>query len=112
MSRRKSPDDGQTVKKPEAIPPPLYPRGSWTHERDGDLNPTWIFVTGYLVLGVGVCIAAVKTGNPIAIAAALGFLTTVILALLMTAAPVSKAKILARARLAAVAKEAETEGGE
>lgn len=97
-------------KKPEAVPPKLYARGSWLRERDGDLNPTWIFVSIYLVVGVIACLAAVRTGNPIAIGGALSFLATIIIALLMSALPIAKSKVLARARLGETAITGEPAG--
>ncbi len=93
----------QEIKKPEAAPPKLYERGTWLHERDGDLNPTWVFVAVYLAVGLLVCGGAISSGSPTAIVAALSFLGTVIVALLIAALPIAKSKVLARARLGAVA---------
>lgn len=73
----------------------------WLYERDGDLNPTWIFVTVYLLLGVVVVAAAVIFRSATAIIASLSYLATVTVALLISALPRDKAKILARANLAA-----------
>lgn len=108
-------DPDQGVKKPEAAPPKLYEKGTWLHERDGDLNPTWIFVAIYLSLGVIVSVGAVASGNAWAMVAALSFLGTVIVALLISALPIAKSKVLSRARLGASAIDARAEaekGGE
>lgn len=90
-------------KKPEAAPPKLYERGTWLHERDGDLNPTWVFVAIYLGVGLIVCFAAIALKSPAAVIAALSFLGTVIVALLISALPLAKSKVLARAHLGEVA---------
>ena len=89
----------EEVKQPVATPPKEFERGTWLYERDGDLNPTWIFVTMYLILGAFSVIGAMLSREPLAMVAALSFLATMILALLMSALPISKAKVLARARL-------------
>jgi hypothetical protein len=100
-------DPNQGVKKAEAAPPKLYERGTWLHERDGDLNPTWVFVAIYLILGAAVSVGAIVNGSGLAITAALSFLGTVIVALLISALPIAKSKVLSRARLTGVAVEAE-----
>lgn len=92
-------DQTNQGKQPEPDPPPLYERGTWLHERDGDLNPTWLMVCGNWFLGMLVCGGALATKDPAAIIAALSYLATTQLALLISALPLAKSKVLARARL-------------
>lgn len=70
----------------------------WLYERDGDLNPTWILVVAYSVMGLVAAVGAVVSGSPIAMVAALSFLGAMIVALLISALPRDKAKILAQSR--------------
>lgn len=70
----------------------------WLYERDGDLNPTWILVVLYAALGVIVSIAAVLSRSPYAFIATLSFLGAMIVALLISALPRDRAKILANSR--------------
>jgi hypothetical protein len=83
----------------EPTPPPLYEKGTRLYERDGDLNPTWIFVTCFIALGLVLCIAAIASRNALALIAAMSFCAMMIVALLMSALPINKAKILSRAKL-------------
>jgi hypothetical protein len=71
----------------------------WLYERDGDLNPTWPLVVLYCLVGLVVCLAAVFTRDKWAIIGALSFLGSVTCALLISALPRDKAKILAQSRL-------------
>lgn len=84
----------------------------WLYERDGDLNPTWLFVAVYLALGVAAVIMAMITRNPIAIGAALAFLGAIIMALLISALPRDKAKILANSRAPGEVARGITGGGD
>ena len=77
---------------------PKHDRGQWLYERDGDLNPTWPLVVLYSLIGAGGVIAAFLTADPRAIIAAFGFLGAMITALLISALPRDKAKILAKSR--------------
>lgn len=70
----------------------------WLFERDGDLNPTWPLVVVYCVVGLVACVAAIVNGDKIAIVAALSFLGSMIVALLISALPRDKAKILAQSK--------------
>lgn len=73
-------------------------KNPWFYERDGDLNPTWILVVLYTSIGAIVAVGAVVTGNPYAIIASLSFLGATIIALLISALPRDKAKILANSK--------------
>lgn len=70
----------------------------WLYERDGDFNPTWILVILYALIGATGAVIALVSGSPTAQIAALSFLGATIIALLISALPRDKAKILAQSR--------------
>lgn len=65
-------------------------------ERDGDLNPTWIFVTVYLAIGAVGASLVLWGGDGKAQIGALTFVGTMTLSLLVSALPRDRAKILAQ----------------
>ena len=71
----------------------------WLYEQDGDLNPTWVLVVLYSVIGLAVAVFAAAAGGDIAKTAALSFIGAALMALLISALPRDKAKILAKSRL-------------
>lgn len=71
----------------------------WLYEQDGDLNPTWLLVALYAVIGLGMAIAAVVLGGDAAKVAALSFVASSLMAFLISALPRDKAKILAKAKV-------------
>ena len=71
----------------------------WLYEQDGDLNPTWILVIIFAAVGVVLSVAAVFRGGDAAKVAALSFVGAALMALLISALPRDKAKILAKSRL-------------
>lgn len=70
----------------------------WLFERDGDLNPTWPLVVLFCLIGLLAVVAALVSGQQWAIVAALSYLGSITVALLISALPRDKAKILARSR--------------
>lgn len=75
--------------------PKRRPENYLLFEKDGDFNPTWLFVGLYVGLGAYGCIRAMESGKQAAMIAVLSFLATTIVALLVSALPISKAKVLA-----------------
>jgi hypothetical protein len=73
----------------------------WLYERDGDLNPTWPLVVAFCVAGLVAVFGAILSRDKWAILGAMSFLGTVIMALLISALPRDKAKILANSQLPA-----------
>lgn len=71
----------------------------WLYEQDGDLNPTWILVVIYAVVGLVLAAVAVLVGAAAAQVAGLAFIGAALVALLISALPRDKAKILAKSRL-------------
>lgn len=67
-------------------------------ERDGDLNPTWLFVIIYLIIGAVGSVVAMFTGHPQALLASLGFVASMTVTLLISALPRDRAKILANSK--------------
>lgn len=72
-------------------------KGTWLHTKEGDLDPLWIFLCVYLLLGVVAVLVAASKGG-VAAAAALGFLAFVILALAIIKVPVDRARLLANSK--------------
>lgn len=70
----------------------------WLYEQDGDLNPTWILVVIYSLVGIVAAVSAALSDSAAAKVAALSFLGAMIVALLISALPKDKAKILAKSR--------------
>lgn len=71
----------------------------WLYEQDGDLNPTWILVALYSLVGLILAVIAVWRGSPAAQVAGLAFVGAALMALLISALPRDKAKILAKSRV-------------
>lgn len=76
----------------------MHRENPWLYERDGDLNPTWPLVVLYCLFGLVGSVLAFISGNAGAQIAALSFLGSMIVALLISALPRDKAKILAQSR--------------
>lgn len=72
-------------------------KGTWLHTKEGDLDPLWLFLCLYLVVGLAVVVIAASHGG-MAAAAALGFLAFVILALAIIKVPVDRARLLASSK--------------
>lgn len=74
-------------------------------EKDGSLNPTWIFAGLYLLVGlvlVGIAgWVSIELRTPLPVLAALAFTALVIAMLLIGALPLNKAKVLAESRVVA-----------
>ena len=75
----------------------------WLYEMDGALNPTWILVVITFLLGVGASIAAiiiaVVTKDATALKFAFGFIALTLIALLGSALPRDRAKILLQSKV-------------
>lgn len=77
----------------------------WLFERDGDLNPTWLLVVIFAAVGIGMSILAgvVALRQPDkawpAVVASLLFLLMSIVAFLIGAYPIAKAKVLAQSEV-------------
>lgn len=91
----------------------LRRRNPLLFEKDGSLNPTWIFAGLYLLVGlVLIGIAAwlsLELRTPVPVLAALAFTALCIAMLLIGALPLNKAKVLAESRV--VAEGFKTLGG-
>lgn len=74
-------------------------------EKDGDLNPTWIFAGLYLLVGLGLIgvgvYLAILTTSPLPFVASVAFCALAIAMLLIGALPLNKAKVLAESRVVA-----------
>lgn len=73
----------------------------WLFEQDGDLNPTWILVVLFAVVGLALAVVAVFLGGDTAKVASLSFIGAALMALLISALPRDRAKILAKSQLPA-----------
>lgn len=73
------------------------------YERDGDLNPTWILVGAFTVLGIIAAVAgiyvAVVERSALLMGGVLAFIFSETLMFTLGALPVAKAKIVAQSRV-------------
>lgn len=68
-------------------------------EKDGSLNLGWLLAGATIAVGLGISIRMAALNNTAVLIAALGFDATIVVALLIGAYPIAKAKILAKSEV-------------
>lgn len=87
----------------------------WLFESDGDFNPTWllviVFALGLLFMALTAGYISIRVNSPWPAIAGLSAMIAALLALLISALPRDKAKILAKADVVAKAAAAVASAG-